>query len=571
MPANPGDKKHVKREPALPTKSKEQLEAEAAAEAKEIEEEEWIERHNLDEDMWWYIHSDKRMHSANWGTTTTHLMTQSEFDSESDNDRETLCNRYLPDGERSFYTISDHPSKDKKEVFCKKCLALIELYRITPDMLADQAWWDALAKFKAGQPCDYEPPYRVPPMKRITKRLAPIEDRCREGLPFEKDGFAFSCLEGTDPVQRVMTKNGAAVWREVRLADPESDRWFLARLVIEPRDMQGDKSYLRVVGELARDGRAYIDHLGRAIYTPTERWPWRAGAACVLERTSPKECFKVSFETRAPADLTAARVAALPIIDSGNVGHPYYAHAVQINQAVREHVIKGGHVIAYGEDRVPFRFIGAVAENHWQDGSIRFNYYDGGRKCATYVAGATVARYLANALRRGSLSVEDDDGEPFGLRFVSAAPKPNRQRISYSRPLYSRTPPVTPKEPRKPKQCSKPIEPGTRLGRLTILGRDLSGGPRNEAYYRYRCDCGQEGSRARSKLMRPETASCGCQLEANDLQGKPFGRLTVGTESRRVSGRREWLCTCECGGTTWVRADVLKDGRTKSCGVCRNG
>lgn len=119
------------------------------------------------------------------------------------------------------------------------------------------------------------------------------------------------------------------------------------------------------------------------------------------------------------------------------------------------------------------------------------------------------------------------------------------------------------------KSLVKPIEPGTRIGRLTILGRDTLGGTRNEACWRFRCDCGHEGSRARSKLMPPETASCGCQLEANDLQGRVFGKLTVGAQSRREEGRREWLCTCECGETSWVRADVLVDGRTKSCGCLR--
>lgn len=57
-----------------------------------------------------------------------------------------------------------------------------------------------------------------------------------------------------------------------------------------------------------------------------------------------------------------------------------------------------------------------------------------------------------------------------------------------------------------------------------------------------------------------------------DLTGKIFGRLTV---IRRLpnaidpSGqqKRVWLCRCECGRETEVRAGNLKSGNTKSC-VC---
>ena len=111
-----------------------------------------------------------------------------------------------------------------------------------------------------------------------------------------------------------------------------------------------------------------------------------------------------------------------------------------------------------------------------------------------------------------------------------------------------------------------PIPEGTRMGRLVLLGRDETGGPRNEVYFKYRCDCGQTGSRARSKLLRAEIPSCGCQLGAHDLSGQRFGKLVAGTESRRVKNHREWLCVCDCGGSSWVRADVLRAGRTKSCG-----
>lgn len=56
-----------------------------------------------------------------------------------------------------------------------------------------------------------------------------------------------------------------------------------------------------------------------------------------------------------------------------------------------------------------------------------------------------------------------------------------------------------------------------------------------------------------------------------DLTGNVFGRLTVlGDDgTRNKNSNVLWLCSCECGNTTHVRADHLKNGRTKSCG-CLN-
>lgn len=56
-----------------------------------------------------------------------------------------------------------------------------------------------------------------------------------------------------------------------------------------------------------------------------------------------------------------------------------------------------------------------------------------------------------------------------------------------------------------------------------------------------------------------------------DLTGNVFGRLTVlGDDgTRNKNSNVLWLCSCQCGNTTHVRADHFKNGRTKSCG-CLN-
>jgi hypothetical protein len=56
--------------------------------------------------------------------------------------------------------------------------------------------------------------------------------------------------------------------------------------------------------------------------------------------------------------------------------------------------------------------------------------------------------------------------------------------------------------------------------------------------------------------------------------GLYFGRLYVCQEDepyfwRGRLSRRRWICTCECGKTTTVREDMLKSGRTVSCGCFR--
>jgi hypothetical protein len=55
-----------------------------------------------------------------------------------------------------------------------------------------------------------------------------------------------------------------------------------------------------------------------------------------------------------------------------------------------------------------------------------------------------------------------------------------------------------------------------------------------------------------------------------DLTGKTFARLTVvGLAPERQNGQAVWECLCECGKRTFVLSDLLRKGRTKSCGCWR--
>lgn len=115
---------------------------------------------------------------------------------------------------------------------------------------------------------------------------------------------------------------------------------------------------------------------------------------------------------------------------------------------------------------------------------------------------------------------------------------------------------------------------GKKFGRLTCLqeaGRDKQG----KVVWLCKCDCGAEVVKRGDCLTNGQTTSCGCfkleQIRATkhyeDLTGQLFGRLNalkyMGMDNIRSA---LWLCQCECGNTTTVRASSLKNGSTRSCG-----
>src|SRR5581483_12220365 len=88
-----------------------------------------------------------------------------------------------------------------------------------------------------------------------------------------------------------------------------------------------------------------------------------------------------------------------------------------------------------------------------------------------------------------------------------------------------------------------------------------------------RCDCGTRKLVAGTYLTRGHTKSCGCHRRdggwrnVHDHTGKRFGRLTVVRRVKSVKpGVPVWLCRCDCGKTTRVRAGNLRAGTVASCG-----
>lgn len=51
--------------------------------------------------------------------------------------------------------------------------------------------------------------------------------------------------------------------------------------------------------------------------------------------------------------------------------------------------------------------------------------------------------------------------------------------------------------------------------------------------------------------------------------GRRFGKVVILSQSASRNGRRMWECQCDCGKLTVIRAELLRSGRTKSCGCLR--
>lgn len=58
--------------------------------------------------------------------------------------------------------------------------------------------------------------------------------------------------------------------------------------------------------------------------------------------------------------------------------------------------------------------------------------------------------------------------------------------------------------------------------------------------------------------------------DANNFEGKKFGRLTVVKLVRRTAHCAFWLCKCDCGKEKEVERSSLSGGSTRSCGCFRS-
>lgn len=108
---------------------------------------------------------------------------------------------------------------------------------------------------------------------------------------------------------------------------------------------------------------------------------------------------------------------------------------------------------------------------------------------------------------------------------------------------------------------------GQRFGRLTVV--DVAA--RNPVRWNCVCDCGSKTTALGSNLTRGNTRSCGCLradrpggVPARDLIGQRFGRLLVLARAGSAprSGSAVWLCRCDCDREVLVVGSELRRQRS---------
>ena len=114
-------------------------------------------------------------------------------------------------------------------------------------------------------------------------------------------------------------------------------------------------------------------------------------------------------------------------------------------------------------------------------------------------------------------------------------------------------------------------EIGNRYGMVTVNER----GPNDnngKAQWYCTCDCGKSFLARGCDLRRNKILTCGCTSyqKGQRLIGQKFGKLTVikflGTNYYQ---KHEYECLCDCGNTTIVLEQHLKNGNTRSCGCIK--
>ena len=109
---------------------------------------------------------------------------------------------------------------------------------------------------------------------------------------------------------------------------------------------------------------------------------------------------------------------------------------------------------------------------------------------------------------------------------------------------------------------------GQRFGRLVVIERSGSD-KRGRATWLCKCDCGNITIAQSGHLTGGYTKSCGCKIHdgnAQDLTGQKFGRLLVLERTENRGEKVAWKCKCDCGNFSVATTDMLKSGRTRSCG-----
>ncbi len=106
---------------------------------------------------------------------------------------------------------------------------------------------------------------------------------------------------------------------------------------------------------------------------------------------------------------------------------------------------------------------------------------------------------------------------------------------------------------------------GVRVGKLKVIKKHKFKGDYLSNSWVCKCDCGNETVMKADRLINKKRKSCGCGRKP-DLLGLKFTKLLVVRKLKRKGKETRWFCECDCGGSIYTRTFDLKNGLTKGCG-----
>lgn len=115
-----------------------------------------------------------------------------------------------------------------------------------------------------------------------------------------------------------------------------------------------------------------------------------------------------------------------------------------------------------------------------------------------------------------------------------------------------------------------------RLKVLKYAGLQPVGKSKQSAWF-CECECGRKTIVLNNNLKRGNTLSCGCyhkhivkDSNLEDLTNQKFGHLQAVEYVETRNRNAYWRCRCDCGNEATIAACSLKSGASRSCG-CRQG
>jgi len=103
---------------------------------------------------------------------------------------------------------------------------------------------------------------------------------------------------------------------------------------------------------------------------------------------------------------------------------------------------------------------------------------------------------------------------------------------------------------------------GKKFQKLTVISRN------KKNYWNCICDCGNEIFVSTSNLKRQISCGCHPRLDAKDLLGRKFEKLTIISIFKQPPNT-QYLCKCDCGNEKIAFRRYLLHGQTISCGCIR--